>query len=248
MQEAPPAVEVEKFEFQAEVSRVMDIIINSLYSDKDVFLRELVSNAADACDKKRFLAVSEGKGAADNLEVRAPPSELQGGLQNKTRVVPDRSSLTLPRARSQVRITADKERKLLIIEDAGVGLTKEEMIANLGRIAQSGTKQFSEMLKAKERKKKDGEDDMNLIGQFGVGFYSGFLVADKITVISKGLNDMEAGSHKWESEAGSGYSITKVEGDEEITGESGTRLILHLREDAEEYADDFKVLALPHSS
>jgi len=209
--EASAAGGTETFEFQAEVSRVMDIIINSLYSDKDVFLRELVSNAADACDKKRFLAVSEGKGAGDELEVK---------------------------------IRCDNEGKKLIIEDSGVGLTKEEMIQNLGRIAQSGTKQFAEMLKTKEKAAGDGEDATNLIGQFGVGFYSGFLVADRMTVISKGLNDPAAGTHRWESEAGSGYTINKVEGEEEIQGESGTRLILHLREDAEGYAQDFKIKQL----
>ncbi len=128
---------------QAEVSRVMDIIIHSLYSERDVFLRELVSNAADACDKKRFLSLTEGKGANDVL---------------------------------QIRIKADKDAKTLTIEDSGVGMTKEELINNLGRIAQSGTKQFSEALKAKEA----GNNEVNLIGQFGVGFYSGFLVADKV--------------------------------------------------------------------
>ena len=121
----------------------MDIIIHSLYSERDVFLRELVSNAADACDKKRFLSLTEGKGANDVL---------------------------------QIRIKADKEGKTLTIEDSGVGMTKEELINNLGRIAQSGTKQFAEALKAKEA----GNSDVNLIGQFGVGFYSGFLVADKV--------------------------------------------------------------------
>jgi len=197
----------ETFEFKAEVSRVMDIIINSLYSEKDVFLRELVSNAADACDKKRFLAITDSKGSADDLNIK---------------------------------IKGDKEKKVLVIEDSGVGMTKEEMKTNLGSIAQSGTKKFEEMVKAKEQAK----DDMQLIGQFGVGFYSGFLVADKITVYSKGLNGDDGKTFKWSSEAGSGYTIAEVDGEEAIAGESGTRIVLQLREDCEEYTDPFKLKTL----
>ena len=191
----------ESFEFQAEVSRVMDIIINSLYSDKDVFLRELVSNAADACDKKRFLALTENKDNKDDLEVR---------------------------------IKCDMDGKKLIIEDTGIGMSKEEMINNLGRIAQSGTKAFSEMIKAKNDKSLSPEEQSNLIGQFGVGFYSGFLVADKISVVTKASGGEQL---RWESEAASKYSIATD--DSEPIEESGTRLILHLKEDAEKYLDDY---------
>jgi len=201
----------ESFEFQAEVSRVMDIIINSLYSDKDVFLRELVSNAADACDKKRFLALTESRENNDEL---------------------------------QIRIKCDKEGKRLIIEDTGIGMSKEEMINNLGRIAQSGTKAFSEMVKAKNDKSLSPEEQSNLIGQFGVGFYSGFLVADRMTVYSKGLNDPDGKTHRWESEAGSSYTIAEVDGDEAILDGSGTRLELSLREDAEDYLEDLKIKSL----
>lgn len=116
--------------FQAEVGRVMDIIINSLYSDKDIFLRELVSNAADACDKKRFLSVTAD--ASSDVDVTPP----------------------------QIKIKADVENQLVIIEDSGVGMTREELVNNLGRIAQSGTKNFVEAL-------GDGTADVNLIGQFG---------------------------------------------------------------------------------
>ena len=131
MSEAAEVGEVKEqtYEFQAEVGRVMDIIINSLYSDKDIFLRELVSNAADACDKKRFLSVTADSDSAD----LSPP---------------------------QIRVKADPENQVIIIEDSGVGMTRDELINNLGKIAQSGTKNFMEAL-------GDGKADVNLIGQFG---------------------------------------------------------------------------------
>jgi HSP90 family molecular chaperone len=121
--------------FQAEVGRVMDIIINSLYSDKDIFLRELVSNAADACDKKRFLSVT-----ADASDVDVTPP--------------------------QIKIKTDPENQLVIIEDSGVGMTRDELVNNLGKIAQSGTKNFVEAL-------GEGTADVNLIGQFGT--YNNFI-------------------------------------------------------------------------
>ena len=128
----------------------MDIIINSLYSDRDVFLRELISNAADACDKKRFLSIT-AEANSDAPQVAAP----------------------------QIKIKCDVEQNLVIIEDSGVGMTREELINNLGRIAQSGTKNFAEAL--------GKTADVNLIGQFGVGFYSAYLVADKVEVVSKSM-------------------------------------------------------------
>eukprot|EP00284_Hemiselmis_tepida_P013329 CAMPEP_0174925232 /NCGR_PEP_ID=MMETSP1355-20121228/7769_1 /TAXON_ID=464990 /ORGANISM="Hemiselmis tepida, Strain CCMP443" /LENGTH=739 /DNA_ID=CAMNT_0016171123 /DNA_START=36 /DNA_END=2255 /DNA_ORIENTATION=+ len=201
------ATEPEKFEFKAEVTRVMDIIINSLYSEKDVFLRELVSNAADACDKKRFLTL--GQEDADELAIS---------------------------------VKADKERNVLIIEDTGVGMTRDELINNLGKIAESGTKGFSEMLKKKEAAGSE-EEEVNLIGQFGVGFYSGFLVADKMTVTTKGLEG-DGKTHRWESEAGQSYTVAEVAGDGEIATKSGTRIELSLREDADQYLDDFKLKQL----
>lgn len=123
----------ERYEFQAEVGRVMDIIINSLYSDKDIFLRELVSNAADACDKKRFLSVVSSSSSEGDDNDTTPP---------------------------QIKIKANVEQQTIIIEDTGVGMTKEELINNLGRIAQSGTKNFMQAL-------GEGKADVNLIGQFG---------------------------------------------------------------------------------
>ena len=191
----------ETFQFTAETDRVMEIIINSLYSDKDVFLRELVSNAADACDKKRFLSLSNNEATADAL---------------------------------RVRITADKEAKTLTIEDTGVGMSRDELVTNLGKIAKSGTKAFSEAL-------GDGaSDDVNLIGQFGVGFYSGYLVADGMTVVTKSMNG--GGTHKWSSDAKSGYTVSET--DEAIEGASGTRITLALKEDCAEYLEEMTLRRL----
>jgi len=189
----------ETFEFQAEVGRVMDIIINSLYSDKDIFLRELVSNAADACDKKRFLSVTADSG-----------------------------DLTPP----DIKVKADPENNVVIIEDSGVGMTRDELINNLGRIAQSGTKNFMEAL-------GDGTADVNLIGQFGVGFYSAYLVADRVEVITK---SMQEGSKqlRWESDSGSSFSISDADDAEPIES-SGTRLILHMKDDAMQYLESSKI-------
>jgi len=201
MSETVEKKDEQTFEFQAEVGRVMDIIINSLYSDKDIFLRELVSNAADACDKKRFLSVT-----ADASE----------------------NDVTPP----QIRIKADPENQLVIIEDSGVGMTRDELINNLGRIAQSGTKNFVEAL-------GEGNADVNLIGQFGVGFYSAYLVANKVEVITK---SMQAGSPqlRWESDSGSSFTISEADDVEPLEG-SGTRLILHIKDEAMQYLEASKL-------
>lgn len=176
----------------------MDLIINSLYSDRDIFMRELVSNAADACDKKRFLSLTE----ADTV---APP---------------------------EIKITCNQDDNTITLEDTGVGMTKAEIINNLGKIAQSGTRAFADAL-------GDGTADVNLIGQFGVGFYSAYLVADKVTVVTKSMQDPEK-VYKWESAADSSYTIEEVAADE-IEGNSGTKLILHMKEDANEYVDPSKM-------
>ncbi|CAM9581908.1 unnamed protein product [Discosporangium mesarthrocarpum] len=200
--EAPVVEEGEKFEFQAEVGRVMDIIINSLYSNRDVFLRELISNAADACDKKRFLTITEGDDTGPEF---------------------------------RIRVKADKDSKTITVEDSGVGMTKDELKNNLGRIAESGTAKFMEAL-------GKGDADVSLIGQFGVGFYSAFLVADKVTVYSRSSKTPDATQYRWESSSDNTYTIAE-DNTEPIEG-SGTRLVLHLKEDSEEYLDDFKMKEL----
>mmetsp|Transcript_34618 Transcript_34618/g.58751 ORF Transcript_34618/g.58751 Transcript_34618/m.58751 type:complete len:753 (-) Transcript_34618:178-2436(-) len=192
----------ETFEFQAEVGRVMDIIINSLYSNRDVFLRELVSNAADACDKKRFLSITSDSSDGTNL------------------------------AKPAIQIKSDKDAMTVTIEDSGVGMTKSELQNNLGRIAQSGTKKFVEAL-------GEGSADVNLIGQFGVGFYSAYLVAERVEVVTKSMQP-DSPQLKWTSDASSSYTISEETTGAPIDG-SGTRLVLHLRDDALEYLEPAKL-------
>jgi len=200
MSESVVEMNQETFEFEADVGRVMEIIINSLYSDKDIFIRELISNAADACDKKRFLSVT----ADSSVTIEEPT----------------------------IRIRSDPDNQTLIIEDTGVGMTREELINNLGRIAQSGTKKFAEAL-------GEGTADVNLIGQFGVGFYSAYLVADQVEVITK---SMQEGSKqlRWVSDSGSSFTISEADDADPIEG-SGTRLIIHLKDDALQYQESSKL-------
>merc|ERR1719478_459070 len=192
----PPA---EKFEFQAEVTRLMDIIINSAYSNKEIFLREVISNASDALDKIRFLSVTdkEALGSGDTSKL-------------------------------DIKIAADKAKDTLSITDRGIGMTKQDLINNLGTIAKSGTSSFLEKL-------KEG-GDINLIGQFGVGFYSVYLVADKVTVRTKHNDDKQ---YIWESTADSSFTIK-----EDPAGNTlgrGTELTLHLKDDCKEFTEPDKI-------
>lgn len=197
---AAPAAE-ETFTYQAEVDRLMDMIVNSLYSNREVFLRELVSNASDALDKVRLMALQDASqySTGDALEIR---------------------------------IKADKEARTITIEDTGVGMTREELLSSLGTIARSGTAKFMEAVKDKH--------DANLIGQFGVGFYSAFLVADRVLVQTKSNAD----DKQWAWESTAGAHSYKLREDPSADIARGTRITLHLKDDAVELADDNKISSL----
>mmetsp|Transcript_2130 Transcript_2130/g.10288 ORF Transcript_2130/g.10288 Transcript_2130/m.10288 type:complete len:780 (-) Transcript_2130:837-3176(-) len=203
-EEAPGAADGETYEYQAEVNRLLDLIVNSLYSNRDVFLRELVSNASDALDKLRFTAVS-------NQDVMAANGEMK------------------------MQIKGDPVAKTLVIEDTGIGMTREDLVSSLGTIARSGTAKFMEMLQSQS------EGD-NLIGKFGVGFYSAFLVASRITVVTKNADDDKA--WVWESEIdSSSYSIREAT-DADGPPARGTKIVLSLKEGAEEFAEGEKLTDL----
>ena len=202
--EEKPASGGETYEYQAEVNRLLDLIVNSLYSNRDVFLRELVSNASDALDKLRFTSVS-------NPDVMAANGEMK------------------------MQIKGDPASKTLVIEDTGIGMTRDDLVSSLGTIARSGTAKFMEMLQSQS------EGD-NLIGKFGVGFYSAFLVADKITVVTKNHTDDKA--WVWESEIdSSSYSIREAAASDAAPAR-GTKIVLSLKEGAEEFAEDARLTNL----
>ncbi|CAA6670680.1 unnamed protein product [Spirodela intermedia] len=198
----------EKYEYQAEVSRLMDLIVHSLYSHKEVFLRELVSNASDALDKLRFLSVTDSSLLGDSGEL-------------------------------EIRIKPDPENGTITISDTGIGMTKEELIDCLGTIAQSGTSKFLKALK----ENKDVGADNGLIGQFGVGFYSAFLVADRVVVSTKSPKSDK--QYVWEAVADSSAYVIREETDPEKLLRRGTQITLYLRSDDKfEFAEPTRIQGL----
>ncbi len=187
----------EKREFQAEVSRLLEIVAHSLYSEKEIFLRELISNASDACDKLRYLSLTE-------------PALIAGDAEFKVTIQPD------------------KGQHLLTISDNGVGMSRDEMIGNLGTIARSGTAAFVSKLSGDEKK------DVGLIGKFGVGFYSAFMVSKEVEVISKRTGEEIA--HRWVSDGKGEFTI-----DETTRATRGTTITLHLNEAGEEFAEPLRI-------
>ncbi len=186
-----------KYQFDTEINQLLDLMIHSLYSNKEIFLRELISNASDAIDKLKFLTISDEK--FKNLAFEP-----------------------------KIEITTDKDKKKLVISDSGIGMNKEDLVEHLGTIAKSGTKSFLENLSG------DAKKDSSLIGQFGVGFYSAFMVATKIEVVSKKAGEENA--YKWISSGNGEYEIEEAKKDS-----FGTEITLHLKDDEIEFLEDYTI-------
>lgn len=196
------AVQTETHGFQTEVKQLLNLMAHSLYSNKEVFLRELVSNAADAADKLRFKALSDNELYENDGELR-------------------------------VRLVLDKEQQTLTISDNGIGMNRDEIIDHLGTIAKSGTKAFFGQLSGDESK------DSQLIGQFGVGFYSAFIVADKVTVQSRAAGQAADQGVQWESDGDGSFTVTNI-----TKAGRGTDVILHLRDSEQEFLDDWRLRSI----
>ncbi len=192
----------ETMQFETEVGQLLHLMIHSLYSNKEIFMRELISNASDACDKLRFAALADDKLMADDPDLR-------------------------------IEVEFDKDARTITVRDNGIGMNRDEVISNIGTIAKSGTAEFLKNLTGDQAK------DSHLIGQFGVGFYSSFIVAEKVTLRTRRAGEPADAAVQWESTGESGYSI------EPITKETrGTEVILHLREDEDEFLDGWRLRSI----
>ncbi len=190
----------EKLSFQAEVSKLLDLVANSLYSEREIFLRELISNAADACEKLRYQSLSKKNLLKDEKDLK-------------------------------INIRVSKKKKIIEIEDNGIGMTKQDLIDNLGTIARSGTSKFVEAMKNKK------ESDISAIGQFGVGFYSSYMVSDKVEVLSRDAENNE--TNLWSSNGKESYSIENAK-----KAKRGTCITLSIKKDADEFLDSFRLRSI----
>ncbi|EWG97862.1 hypothetical protein Q427_33680 [Halomonas sp. BC04] len=188
--------------FQTEVKQLLHLMIHSLYSNREIFLRELISNAADACDKLRYAAL-------DNDGLYEGDSELR------------------------IEIEHDQEAGTVTVRDNGIGMSRDEVIQNLGTIARSGTAEFLKQLSGEQQK------DARLIGQFGVGFYSSFIVADEVTVRTRKAGSDKSEGVEWRSRGEGEFTVADVENERH-----GTEIVLHLKSDAKEFADEFRLKGL----
>ena len=192
----------ETMTFQAEVNQLLQLMIHSLYSNQEIFLRELISNSSDACDKLRFESIEDASLLGDDSEL-------------------------------SIVVAADNDAKTVTISDNGIGMNRDEVIANIGTIAKSGTKQFLESLTG------DQKTDARMIGQFGVGFYSAFVVADRVVLETRKAGDASTDATRWESDASGGYTLTEIDKDER-----GTKIVLHLKDDCGEFASDHRLKSI----
>ena len=188
--------------FEAEVAQVLHLVTHSLYSHKEIFLRELISNASDACDKLRFESIAHPDLLAGEAELR-------------------------------IDVSWDKDARTITIRDTGIGMSREEVVANIGSIASSGTRGFLEALGSEQKA------DARLIGQFGVGFYSAFVVADRVTVLTRRAGDAPDAGTRWESDGRGEYTLEPA-----TLAERGTTVVLHLKPDEDEFLDGWKLRAL----
>ncbi|HLM53910.1 MAG TPA: ATP-binding protein, partial [Pseudoxanthomonas sp.] len=192
----------ETLKFEAEVAQVLHLVTHSLYSHKEIFLRELISNASDACDKLRFELIADPGLSSGDSELR-------------------------------IDVGFDKDARTVTVRDNGIGMNRDEVIANIGTIASSGTRRFLEAMSGEQKA------DARLIGQFGVGFYSAFVVADRVTVLTRRAGAEPAEGVKWESDGCGEYSLEPIE-----LEQRGTAVILHLKADEDEFLQPWKLRSL----
>ena len=196
---AKTEAQTETMEFQAEVSQLLKLMVHSMYSNKEIFLRELISNGSDACDQLRFEALANDKLYEDESEL-------------------------------QLSVSFDASDKTVTIADTGIGMSRQEVIDNIGTIARSGTREFLESLSG------DQAQDAQRIGQFGVGFYSAFVVADKVTLTTRRAGAPADSGTRWQSDGTGSYTVETIE-----RAKRGTEIILHLREGLDEFLNDWRL-------